>query len=77
LKKKELNQKKNIAKTKKNRVRPKKPSQAGLSRFFSKKQTEQKPKPIGLNQFWFKKTKFSLVIFFDKNRTKPKIITSS
>jgi hypothetical protein len=65
---------KNRAKPSQNRAKPKKPSQTG---FCSKKPNRTEPKPVGLNRFrfgfgfFFKKKKFGLVTFFDKNRTEP------
>ena len=62
---------------KKNRAKPKKPSQTGLSRFLSKKPNRTETgrfEPVSV-RFWFFFLKFGLIIFFYKNRTKLKIIT--
>jgi hypothetical protein len=61
---------KKIEPNKKNRAKPKKPSQTGLSWFLSKK-TE--PKPVGLNRFrfgfgFFKKNSVWLFFFI---KTEP------
>jgi len=68
--------------TKPNRTQTgKKPSQTRKTEpnrfepvFVLKNQTE--PKLVGLNWFRFLKKKFNLVIFLNKNRIQPKIITS-
>jgi hypothetical protein len=72
-------------KTRKNRTEPKpkktgkKPSQTGLNLFFPLKNRIE-PKPVSLTRFrfgfvFFSKNNFGLITFFDKNRTKPKMIT--
>jgi len=64
---------KNWKKTEPNR---KKSSQTGLNRFLSQKTNRTEPKPVNLNRFRFFLKKFrSGYFFFDKNRTKPKMIT--
>jgi len=66
---------KNRAKSAKNRAKPKNRGQNRFEPVVPKNRTELKP--VGLNWFRFFFKNFSLIIFFDKNRTKQKIITSN
>ena len=65
-------------KTEKTEPKPEKPSQTGLNRFCPKKPNRTETgrfDPVSV--FFFKKKNIGLVIFFDKNRTEPKMITPS
>jgi hypothetical protein len=67
-------------KTKKTEPKPKKTEPNRFEPVFALKKPNRKP--VGLTWFWFGfgfflNNNFGLVIFFDKNRTEPKIITPS
>jgi hypothetical protein len=69
-------------KPEKNRAKTGKTEPNQFEPVFSLK-NRTKPKPVGLTRFsvrfrfFFKKKKFGLVTFFDKNRIEPKMITSN